>query len=649
MRYLWTDNGVDFYSQSYTGVTREDSAEQVFEGQYSLKVVGTEARDSDFILEHAIYPAEDWSTAPTIRIPFYGSNTGKVFRLLLSSDGWANWSRWDILDSFYGWREIVIDLHNPNGTSPTPCNLTRVSGIQWLAYLENFKPFTLFLDAHILDTNDFTLHYVSSPINVSATIQPQNHIIPSGSSVPIIQGTTITVTVPKTSGRYQFSHFTINGDTIVIPEVTFQMLSDIEILATYEEKTIPPPPPPTGKPVDVYAHYGLWDRTPWSGGNWVKWDEAGHKPDTIINSYYRDTICGPATLPFSPDYPFIGLYDLGEVEVHRWNIRLMKSTGIKAVWGEGLRYLYGLNDYIYKVAFHNLMVAAEAENFKVAMFVWAPNYASGDVDSMISDAIAVLSEWKNSLAYLRIDGKPVYVLNRLGRWPSYGWFTTDDMTRLASEVETAIGEEVYWIYETEAWAIYPDSIPEHWWSHPDIDAFFLYIGYYEGGYQFGGFTEETWMNEIAFCKDKAHQYGKKFYHPLTPGFDNRGWGKSDYVSRQGGLVCQRQINALLASDVDGVMLCNWNDWGEQTEFMPSLIYWNDWTSPYQYLALVTQLTGKTFRIPKYQPVETIDPIFQPKFLELIEEYPPTPTSPLELLIRAALSAATGVGFILISL
>lgn len=388
----------------------------------------------------------------------------------------------------------------------------------------------------------------------------------------------------------------------------------------------------------VYAQYGLQKRTPWGAGYWTLWDNAGHNPNNIVyEDWKRDTVV-------TKDYPLVGLYDSGEKEIHRWNIRLAKAAGIDAFWVEGLPY-QGLTDWIYTHGFTSMMQAAEEENFKVAMFVWGVGYPAGTIGLIISQAIASLNTWKNSPAYLRIDGKPVYVMNRLGRYEGQGdparWFTVADLTRFKDEVEAGVGEPIYLIWETSGvWARYGGGIPEEWWSHPKINAFFLYNDWNDGNYQFGTFTKEVWKSEYAFCLGKAHQYGKPFIYPMVPGFDNIGWGGTDYVPREGGALLQRQIDAIKETSppLDGVMISNWNDWGEQTAFMPSITTWNDWTSPYQYLEMVTQLTSARFSIPQYPPTSVIDPVFQLKFEEIMAQYPsaPTPIPILPLAVGAVI-------------
>jgi len=370
--------------------------------------------------------------------------------------------------------------------------------------------------------------------------------------------------------------------------------------------------------ITVYAHYGLWYRTPFVAGYWVTWGAGGHNPNNIIFENWKRDIYSHT------DYPLCGVFDSGEQEIHAWNIRLAKAAGINAFFAEPLPY-QGINDYLYSVAFPALMRAAEEENFKIAIWVYGSGYAEGDVDRIISEAEKALSDWKDSPAYLHIDGKPVYALSFLGAYPAWGWFTPEDLTRFKSEVEAAIGEPIYLIWMMDSWAKFPGAIPEHWWSHPAIDAHIRYLGWYDDGrYWFGDFSKEEFKAEYNFDRTKSEAYGKKFIEAVCPGFDDRGpgWG-GGFVSREGGQLFQRQIDAAKELGLENVMITNFNDWGEQTEIMPSLTDWNDWTSPYQYLEMVTRLTGKTFYVPEY-PASVSDPVFQYKFQQIKEEFPPTP-------------------------
>jgi hypothetical protein len=370
--------------------------------------------------------------------------------------------------------------------------------------------------------------------------------------------------------------------------------------------------------ITIYAHYGLWYRTPFVGGYWVTWGAGGHNPDNIVFEYWKRDIYSYT------DYPLCGIFDSGEQEIHAWNIRLAKAAGINAFFAEPLPY-QGINDYPYSVAFPALIRAAERENFKVAIWVYGRNYAEGDVDRVISEAKKALSDWKDSPAYLRIDGKPVYVLAFFGAYPAWGWFTPEDLTRFKSEVETAIKESIYLIWMMEPWSKFPDAIPISWWSHPAVDAHIRYLGWYDSGrYWFGNFSKEEFKAEYDFDRTKSEAYGKKFIEAICPGFDDRGPGWSGgFVSREDGLLFQRQIDAAKEVGLENVMITNFNDWGEQTEIMPSLTDWNDWTNPYQYLEMVAQLAGKKFFIPEY-PVSVSDPIFQYKFQQIKKEFPPTP-------------------------
>ena len=373
----------------------------------------------------------------------------------------------------------------------------------------------------------------------------------------------------------------------------------------------------------MYAHYGLWDRTPWGAGYWTHWQDGGHNPDIVLsNGWERDTMA-------LPNYPLCGIYDCGNIQIDLWNIRLAKATGITAFFVEGL--WPGL-DYLYTTGFTNMMLAAEQENFKIAMDVWGPNYQSGDLSTMISDANAVLKKWKDSPAYLHIDEKPVYLIDWLGA-PS-SWFTPADLVTFKSGVEAAIGEPIYIIWSvTGFWAKWMDLsdpsswwIPVSWWSCPAVDSFYLYASWsINGAYQFGTFTIAQWQYEYTVATNLAHQYGKKFIFPIAAGTDNREMGGVSYVSREGGAVYQTQIDAIksLNFTLDGISVSDWNDFGEQWNIMPSITDFNDWTSPYQYLNMSTQLTGSTFHIPLYPPVDSIDPAFQSKFIQEMNAYPPS--------------------------
>jgi hypothetical protein len=118
---LWDDDQTSFWSVSASGTgsltapTLSDVASPSKRGNNCLKtVVGDGGTYGVAILYHNYNPSQDWSSYDFLAFWLYGANTGTTIQLWLRDTN-INWSRYDIVDDWTGWKRIVIPLRNPDG------------------------------------------------------------------------------------------------------------------------------------------------------------------------------------------------------------------------------------------------------------------------------------------------------------------------------------------------------------------------------------------------------------------------------------------------------------------------------------------------------------------------------------------------------
>ena len=194
------------------------------------------------------------------------------------------------------------------------------------------------------------------------------------------------------------------------------------------------------------AYYYTWYGAPWGkAGSFQKWSDPKGRGELAPTGTDANTVVFPPAMRQlrSGAYPLIGPYDSMDRDVARWHMRLAKAAGIDALlvdwWGDaGWQTPKHWTRDVFREA---VLPAAEEEGMKVVLFDECPQFVDNfvQVKQWTRDALAAYGK---SPAYLRIDGKPVWVVYQLWK----GKITPDQARELIAETEAAVGP-VYWVFD----------------------------------------------------------------------------------------------------------------------------------------------------------------------------------------------------------
>jgi len=362
------------------------------------------------------------------------------------------------------------------------------------------------------------------------------------------------------------------------------------------------------KPI-VVANYYTWYTTPWGAGNdWGHW--ASQKPSEILpRPSNPDILLFPPAIReiCSACYPLVGPYDSMNKEIVRWHIRLAKAAGIDAFmvdwWGPaGWQKPPG---WTHDVFVKTVLPIAEEERFKVFLFDETPQFVE-DFETIKKWTVQYIRQFKDSPAWLRIEGKPAWAVYQL--WE--GKLTADQGRELIEYVEKEVGP-VYWIVDKMRGRMGENGFelftPDDWLSIKQIDCIMGYAMF------------STWRmheyNEIApvyrSYAERIHKAGKKVMLPVHPGHDNRKIAEKSYVMpRHNGQTLKDFWRAAVDANADFIEITSWNEWPESTVVEPALT----WKDPYLYLRIIAGFQGKKFVAPPLPPRTSIDPAMR-EYLE----------------------------------
>jgi arabinogalactan endo-1,4-beta-galactosidase len=281
-------------------------------------------------------------------------------------------------------------------------------------------------------------------------------------------------------------------------------------------------------------------------------------------------------------------------EVAEWHVRLAKSAGIDGFlvswWGE-----HKGRDRTFE---RGILPAAEKLGFKVALLDERAQFHR-DLGEYKAMAAKFLKRYKDSPAYLHMDGRPVIYLYQVAAGPT---LTPAKFADLKEHVESEVGP-VYWIVDKlahdPAAARRGDRdrvkrIPEEWLGAPGVDAF----GFYSTFSHFRAHTYDELGGKYRYLAGLAHAAGKKVLLPVHPGHDNSRFGENPYIMpRRDGRTLRDYLRAAREASADFVMVTSWNEWPETTVVEPS----RTWADPYQYLRIIAEWRGVRFGTPPRPP------------------------------------------------
>ena len=337
----------------------------------------------------------------------------------------------------------------------------------------------------------------------------------------------------------------------------------------------------------LFASYYVWYHTgdhpsyPWS--NWTR-------PESERNPLAQQArrIGEP---PFSGTArPLVGLYDSADPAVAEWHVRLAKAAGFDAFLVSWWDTVKG-RDRAFETG---VLAAAEKLGFKLALLDERAQFHSRREDYEVMLARA-LRKYKESPAYLRIDGKPVVYLYQVAANPG---LSVADFALVKRHVEAEVGP-VYWIVDKIAHDAkaqragnedHIKCIPSEWLAALGIDSFAFYSTFSNlRAHQYGELA-----GKYRYLVSLAHEAGKKMLLPVHPGHDNSHFSNATYVMpRRDGQTLRDYLRAAADAGADYIMVTSWNEWPESTVVEPS----SSWPDPYLYLKILAEWKGVAFTAP----------------------------------------------------
>lgn len=353
----------------------------------------------------------------------------------------------------------------------------------------------------------------------------------------------------------------------------------------------------------VLAYYYTWYTTPFgAGGRWGHWSSEAKGLLAPNGTDAATFLLEPAIRHLSSGaYPLIGPYDSMEREVVRWHIRCAKAAGVDAFlvdwWGPaGWQTPAG---WTHDVFYQTVLPVAEEEGFQVVLFDETPQFVD-NLENVTAWTIDALRRAKDSPAWLRLDGKPVWAIYQL--WE--GKLSPEQCDTLIRAVEAEVGE-VYWIVDKLRAHADEQGIrlycPDEWLALEAVDC-------YSGYAMFSTWRVDTYDGLAPLYRDytaQVHAAGKQVMLPVHPGHDNRRMTPEPYwMERRDGRTYRDFWRAAVEAGCDYLGVTSWNEWPETTVIEPS---WS-WPDPYQYLRLTAELAGRpAFEPPPLPPAAVLDP------------------------------------------
>jgi hypothetical protein len=344
--------------------------------------------------------------------------------------------------------------------------------------------------------------------------------------------------------------------------------------------------PKPAKPM-LFAAYYVWYHT---GDHprqpWLHWTYPAAEANALAQ---KARLSGEPAIA-SAARPLAGFYDSADPAVAEWHVQLAKAAGIDAFLVSWWDTVNGLD----KSFESGILAAAVKQGFKIALLDERAQFHNKleDYQAMLTRA---LRKYKDSPAYLRLDGRPVVYLYQVAAKPG---LTPEDFAALRKHVEGEVGP-VYWIVDKivhDAGAQRAGDedrvkcIPKEWLATPGIDSFAFYSTFSN----FRAYRYEELTNKYRYMVKLAHDAGRKMLLPVHPGHDNSHFRDDPYVMpRRDGQTLRDYLRAATDAGADFIMVTSWNEWPETTVVEPS----STWPDPYLYLKILAEWKGIAFTAP----------------------------------------------------
>ena len=309
------------------------------------------------------------------------------------------------------------------------------------------------------------------------------------------------------------------------------------------------PSQPAGSSKPVYAYYYLW----WSTQHWQ---------DKLGPNYPYST--SPLPLPATTDadgcnavsnYAGNQLIDIppslvsqddpGAIES---DIVTARNAGIAGFWlnwtGDGTT-----SQTRASLTYTRRLAEAFAASTRVGGFTNWVSYKAASMpsaDTIINDLNFLYNEFKNEPAWEKIDGKPVVTFTGSRK---YGDADVQKISNAVRDRIYLVGDETRTTLTTTRIAMF-DAIT-YYWSSQDP------------------YGNPQSFSQIKEMGEKVHAVGKRWYAPVTPGYNSSLLtGSSGCVPRRNGDTIRALWNGNSASNPDGWGFISWNEIAENTYIQP---------------------------------------------------------------------------------
>ena len=343
------------------------------------------------------------------------------------------------------------------------------------------------------------------------------------------------------------------------------------------------------KPI-LFAAYYCWYHSPTNSQEpWLHWTY----PASASNAVAKKAQCDGEPPLNSAVRPLAGFYDSSNEATAEWHVKLAMGAGIDAFLVDWWGTHRGLDLNVDR----GIVAACEKLGFKFALLDERAQFHSKfeEYEAMLARA---LRKYRDSPAYLKLDGRPVVYLYQVAQMPG---LTAREFPKLKQFVETETGP-VFWIvdkiaHDGAATKNGDDDrekrIPAEWLATPGVDAF----GFYSTFSNFRADSYEQLAGKYRCIAKLAHDAGKKMLLPVHPGHDNSHFVDQPYVMpRRDGQTLRDYFRAATDAGADFIMVTSWNEWPETTIVEPS----SSWSDPYCYLKILAEWKGVSFTPPPLQ-------------------------------------------------
>ena len=298
----------------------------------------------------------------------------------------------------------------------------------------------------------------------------------------------------------------------------------------------------------VYAYYYLW----WSSNHWQNKLGASYPysasplplPATTdvdgcnaVSNYSGNQLLDVPTTLASQDTP-------GVIEA---DIRTAKNAGISGFWlnwaGDGTT-----SQTRASVTYTSRLAEAFAASTRVGGFTNWVSYKTSSMpstDAIINDLNFLYNEFGQEAGWEKFDGKPVVTLTGSRK------YSDADLIKISAAVRDRmflIGDESGSTLTDARLALF-DGLTYYWSSQ-------------------NPFTNTGSFTTIKNMGDKVHAAGKRWYAPLTPGYNSALIGGTTCVPRSNGDAIRALWNGNMGSNPDGWGFISWNEIAENTHIKP---------------------------------------------------------------------------------